>query len=220
MLLLQLSAGQGPEECSRAVALAWQRMQDEARKYDVELQLLEQQGDRRPGCFKSLLIGIQGKDALPFSQCWQGVLLWVCASPYRPAHKRKNWYFSGELFDTSDFEVSGSGEPGSGGNGNGNLDNTIQYRSCRASGAGGQHVNTTDSAVQATHLPSGIQVRVETERSQHTNKKLARLLILHKLALLAQAQRAQGEQQRWQQHWQLERGNPQRRFVGPAFVEG
>lgn len=199
MLLLQLSAGQGPEECGRAVALAWQHMQAEARNHAVELQLLEQQDDRRPGCFKSLLIGIQGKDALPFTQRWQGVLLWVCASPYRPTHKRKNWYFSAELFDTADFEMSGSGI-------NRNEDNAIQYRSCRASGAGGQHVNTTDSAVQATHLPSGIQVRVETERSQHANKKLARLLILHKLALLAQSQREQAEQQRWQQHWQLERG--------------
>lgn len=207
MLLLQLSAGQGPEECGRAVALAFERMQAEALQYDIELQILERQDDRRSGCYKSLLIGIRGTDAIPFSQRWQGGLLWVCPSPYRPAHKRKNWYFSGELFDAekdTPHEIS---------------EQSIQYRSCRASGAGGQHVNTTDSAVQATHLPSGIQVRVESERSQHANKKLARLLIQHKLATQADAHRSQEEQQRWQQHWQLERGNPQRRFVGPRFVE-
>ncbi|MFG1490166.1 peptide chain release factor H, partial [Oceanospirillum sp. HFRX-1_2] len=137
MLLLQLSSGQGPEECSRAVALAFERMLTEARQYNVDLRILERQDGRRPGCYKSLLIGVKGADALPFSRRWQGSFLWVCSSPYRPAHKRKNWYFSGELFDA---ERDTSHEAS---------DESIEYRSCRVSGAGGQHVNTTDSAVQA-----------------------------------------------------------------------
>lgn len=49
----------------------------------------------------------------------------------------------------------------------------LEWRTCRGSGAGGQHRNKTDSAVQLTHRPSGTTVRVETERSQHRNRALA-----------------------------------------------
>ena len=61
----------------------------------------------------------------------------------------------------------------------------IRYEAVRASGPGGQHVNKTDSAVRATHLPSGLSVKVQTERSQHANKRLARALLAHKLATQA-----------------------------------
>jgi len=62
----------------------------------------------------------------------------------------------------------------------------IEIRTCRGSGAGGQHRNVTDSAVQATHKPSGITVRCEGERSQHQNKDVA--LKLLSARLLEQAQ--------------------------------
>jgi peptide chain release factor 1 len=57
----------------------------------------------------------------------------------------------------------------------------LEFKACRGSGAGGQHRNTTDSAVQLTHKPTGIQVRVESERSQHQNKETARAILRARL---------------------------------------
>lgn len=94
----------------------------------------------------------------------------------------------------------------------------------RSSGPGGQHVNKTDLAVRATHLASGISVKVQSERSQHANKRLARLLIAWKLEQQQQQQQQENsavlKSQRRMFHHQIERGNPRRTFTGMAFIEG
>jgi len=56
-------------------------------------------------------------------------------------------------------------------------DRDLEFKTCRGSGAGGQHRNTTDSAVQLKHLPTGTTVRVESERSQHQNRETAKTLL-------------------------------------------
>ena len=206
MILLQLSAGQGPEECARAVALAFEHLQKQARSLAVEVQLLEAIEGRFNQSFKSVLIRLNGENAKLLSQQWQGAMQWICPSPYRAGHKRKNWFFSGEA-----FALDAPEQP------NTVSESDIEFKSCRASGAGGQHVNTTDSAVQATHKPTGISVRIESERSQHANKKLARALIAFKLSQLALQQQQEQQKQRWTQHWNLERGNPKKVFKGPTF---
>jgi len=64
----------------------------------------------------------------------------------------------------------------------------VEFKTCRGSGAGGQHRNVTDSAVQAKHLPTGLTVRCENERSQHQNKAQAMAILQARLGAHAEAQ--------------------------------
>jgi peptide chain release factor len=205
MILLQLSAGQGPQECCKAVGLALQAIESQCIANRLKIDIIEAQKTEEAGCYKSVLLQLGDKEqqttAKLFAQQWQGAMLWVCQSPYRIKHKRKNWFFSGQMFELNEAS----------------LDKEIKFQTCRASGAGGQHVNTTDSAVRATHVFSGISVRVQSERSQHANKRLARALIFHKLESAKLENMTKQEKDRWLQHKQVERGNPVRTFNGSKF---
>ena len=204
MILLQLSSGQGPIECCKAVGLALHRLQRECQDAAVTATIIEAINAEQPHCFKSVVVKLsaqQQSSAEQLAYAWQGTLLWTCESPYRPKQRRKNWFFSGQVFVIDELKVEGG----------------ISYQACRASGAGGQHVNTTDSAIRATHKATGLSVRVESERSQHANKRLAKILLLQKLESQKAQQSAQEQQQRWQQHRELQRGNPVRTFSGIKF---
>ena len=94
----------------------------------------------------------------------------------------------------------------------------VRYQTLRASGPGGQHVNKTDSAVRATHGPTGLATLSQDQRSQFANKKIARL----KLAMLLEERRregaAGGKRALWGQNRELERGNAVRSYEGVKFM--
>ncbi len=209
MKLLQLSAGQGPAECALAVTLASQTLLTQASKLGVSLTLLEAETAEYKGIYKSLLYRVNEAPLTPsqlaFLKQWQGTMQWICKSPYRPKHGRKNWFFDVRLWTVEDRQVQDAAD--------------FDVKTCRASGAGGQHVNTTDSAVQITHKPTGIQVKVQTERSQHQNKRLAWALMLHKLQQQTVETQDRLKRNLRGQHHTLERGNAVRVFIGKEFAE-
>ncbi|MER2496804.1 peptide chain release factor H [Vibrio neptunius] len=205
MILLQLSSGQGPIECCKAIGLALKAIEKECRAENIELDVVDILAADDKDCFRSVLLKLDSpfeERAKQLAFSWQGAMLWVCQSAFRPKHKRKNWFFSGQMFEVDESS----------------LDSGVTYQTCRASGAGGQHVNTTNSAVRATHTETGVFVRVESERSQHANKRLARALLFQKLEMMKQEQMTSQEKARWQQHRELERGNPVKTFKGEKFV--
>lgn len=204
MILLQLSAAQGPAECCLAVAHALDLLLEEARSRGLKADCIEREDGPASGTIGSILLSIDGEGAGLFANSWAGSHLWVCASPYRPNHKRKNWYFGAQSFETPpSFDASG-----------------IRFEFTKASGPGGQHVNTTASAVRATHLATGVAVKVSTERSQHANRKLAVALIAAKLAEMEAEAGQSARADRWRHHLEIERGNPNRTFRGEKFRPG
>ena len=152
--------------------------------------------DTEAGC-KSALLRSDSDGAALWVAPWLGTIQWTFTSPFRPLHKRKNWFVALQRCEVPAALPT---------------DGEIRFQACKASGAGGQHVNTTDSAVHATHLASGLSVKVSTERSQHANKRLARELLAIQLAKRNAEHLAGAEQARSLQHWQVARGDPVKRF--------
>ena len=204
---LQISSGRGPVECQLAAAKLTDVLIKEARAAQLSCEVLEiVEGDGR-GCALSALLSIGGAGALAFAGKSCGSVLWVCPSPVRPAHKRKNWFVGVEALTPADAETSVI-----------RLQD-VTFESMRASGPGGQHVNKTESAVRATHRPSGLVALAREERSQAMNKKLAVARLIAQVARSADKAQADADRDRWTRHDTLERGRPVRTFEGLKFSE-
>jgi len=156
------------------------------------------------GPVPSALLRVSGDRAEDFAAARTGTVRWVGDSTFRPGHKRRNWFVGVSVIP------EGGRVPDL-------HEKDIVYQTLRASGPGGQHVNKTESAVRATHVPTGLAVVSQEQRSQQANRKVALL----KLSLLLEQRRAQeqarGRQELWSQHQSLERGNEVRRYEGVGF---
>lgn len=197
--LVQFSAAQGPLECSLAVENAVQNFIGQLESRRIVYELLEKIEDKVG--LKSLLLSLELKRDDPLISTWEGTHQWIWQSRIRPKYPRKNWFFGVAFFDYPK-EIP---------------DGEIHYKAISASGPGGQHVNKTASAIQATHLATGIAVKVQTERSQHANKRLAKLLIQQKLTEISDQSLSDSQKERRLKHHQLVRGEPQQIFEGDAF---
>ena len=199
---LQISTAQGPAECRIFARFVLAQILREARPAGVQAEVLEETADKHG--ILSALVRLSGCLADETARRWQGTLQWVCDSPLRPRHPRKNWYIG--VFRLPEISVLPENEG-------------IEFQTCRAGGKGGQHVNKTESAVRAVHLASGIAVRAEGERSQHANKKRALELLALKLAELHQTALRQHAADAHKSLYRVERGNPRRVFKGEDFRE-
>ncbi|MES2479979.1 MAG: peptide chain release factor H [Bacteroidota bacterium] len=196
--ILQISAGRGPEECCRAVYKTLQILRKEAIAKDMVFCLLEENLSAQENSFFSVTISVEGQLAETFASSWTGTILWISKSPFRPIHKRKNWFIGISAFNESEQKEW--------------HDEDVRYETTRSSGPGGQNVNKVETAVRGTHIPTGIQVLAMDSRSQLENKKRC-LERLKAKVYFEQTERMKLQQQSlWQNHNELERGNPIRIF--------
>lgn len=201
MLLVQFSAAQGPLECSLATEKGFSLFIRSLIKQRISYEILEINHDQVG--YKSALVRVDIDLSHPLISSWEGSHLWICQSPLRIHHKRKNWFFGVQVFELPK-EVPES---------------EISYQAVRAQGPGGQHVNKTATAIQAIHLATGITVKVQTERSQYANLKIAARLIAYKLNELHQNAIDDAQSERRYAHFQVSRGDPKRTFKGVDFKE-
>ena len=192
-MIYQISSGQGPAECELGVAKLWNYLQSH---YDVMLL------DTSPGYYAETFRSVRlysGDDLAEYI----GSVQWVCRSPYRPSHKRKNWFIDFQLCETVRTDVFDPEQ--------------VVFDTFRSGGKGGQNVNKVESGVRAIYLPTGQAVVCTEERSQYANKQKALSRLQALVQKSAQDRQAQQKNHAWRHHTRLERGNAQVRFEGPEF---
>ncbi len=199
--IIQITSGKGPDECERAVALIWKKMQKEAAKAQLQMEELDLVEGKQNDTYLSVLLKVSGENTESFCREWAGTIQWIAQSPYRKFHKRKNWFAGVVVHDVpkaADWN-----------------EKDIAFQTLKASGPGGQHVNKVESAVRATHIPTGISVTASTERSQMMNKKEAIERMKGKLLSIQLEKAEEKVQDQWMEHNTLERGNAVKVFKEP-----
>ena len=158
-----------------------------AQKHEYAVEILDRQDDEVAG-IQSAALAIRGPMAYGYLKGETGLHRLVRISPFNAEGKRQTSFaaidVSPEINDTVEIEMR---------------DEDIREDVFRASGAGGQHVNKTSSAIRLTHMPTGIVVQCQNERSQHKNRATAIKMLRARLARLEEEKREAAQAAKYQE---------------------
>ncbi|MEP5339133.1 MAG: peptide chain release factor H [Algibacter sp.] len=201
--IIQITSGRGPAECCWVVAQILKRFLEAVKNHGIDYKILQREKGIENMTLQSVTIQLQAKTLDEFLSQWIGTIKWIGVSNFRPQNKRKNWFVAlNEIDEKQKFQIH---------------EKDITYQATRSSGPGGQHVNKVSSAIRAIHLPTKTQVLVMDSRSQHQNKKIAKIRLQEKVSEIQLDTLKKNIKNQWKNHLNIERGNPIQVFKGSDF---